>query len=59
MAVAASLDLRGAMAIGEEAVVADAMEAVGQGVQEEAADELVRRELHDFAATLRGDSPCR
>ena len=31
------------MAVGEEAVVADAMEAVGQRVQEEAPDELVRR----------------
>ena len=36
------------MTIGEEAVVADAMEAVGQRVQEEAADELVRVERHDL-----------
>src|SRR3954452_3168485 len=31
---------------GEEAVVADAVEAVGQDVKQEAADELVRREGH-------------
>src|SRR5215212_6641124 len=33
-------------AAGEQAVVADAVEAVGQDVQQEAADELVRREGH-------------
>ena len=31
-----------ALALGEETVVTDAMEAVGQDVQEEAADELMR-----------------
>src|SRR5215204_7367218 len=31
---------------GEEAVVADAVEAVGQDMEQEAADELVRRERH-------------
>ncbi len=36
------------MAVGEEAVVADAMEAVRQGVQQEAADELVGGEGHDL-----------
>src|SRR3954464_10882145 len=40
---------------GEEAVVADAGEAVGQDVQQEAADELIRRERHglDPCASLR------
>src|SRR5829696_319837 len=39
---------------GEEAVVADAVEAVGQDVKQEAADELVGREGHglDPRATL-------
>ena len=45
---AAQVELGGAMAVGEEAIVADAMEAVGQGVQEEAADELVGVERHDL-----------
>ena len=34
-------DVVGASGVGEEAVVADAMEAVGQDVDQEAADELV------------------
>lgn len=33
-------------AVGEEAVMADAVEAVGQAVEQEAADELVRRQRH-------------
>jgi hypothetical protein len=37
----------GAGGIGEEPIVADAMEAVGQDVQQEPADELVRIERHD------------
>ena len=45
---AAQVEPGGAMAVGEEAVVADAMEAVGQRVQEEAADELVGVERHDL-----------
>lgn len=36
----------GAMSIGHEAEVTDAMETVGQGVQQKAADELVGCELH-------------
>ena len=40
------------MAVGEEAVVADAMEAVGQGVQQEAADELVGVERHDLGLAV-------
>src|SRR5690242_6029595 len=31
---------------GEEAVVADALEAIGQDIEQAAADELVRRERH-------------
>src|SRR4051794_4641901 len=39
-------DVDGPRSAGEEAVVADAVEAVGQDVKQEAADELVRRERH-------------
>ena len=45
---AAALDLSGAMAVGEKAVVTDAVKAVRQNMQEEAADELVRLEPHDL-----------
>src|SRR6516165_6331512 len=41
-------ELGGAPAVGEIAVVADAMEAVGQGVEQEAADELVRAKGHEL-----------
>src|SRR3979409_1614580 len=41
-----SRDVVGAPAVGEETVVADAMEAAGQHVDEEAADELVDGEGH-------------
>jgi hypothetical protein len=41
-----------AMAIGEEAEVADAMEAGRQDVQEEPAHELARIERHDLAAAF-------
>ena len=37
-----------ARAIGEQAVVTDAVEAAGQHVDEEAADELVGRQCHDL-----------
>ena len=37
-------ELGGAVAIGEEAIVTDAVEAVRQGVHQEAADELVGTE---------------
>jgi hypothetical protein len=40
------------VAFGEEAVVTDAVEAVGQDVEEKAADELVRGEAHDGFATV-------
>ena len=35
-----------AASVGEKAIVADAVEAVGQAVQQEATDELVRIERH-------------
>src|SRR5215831_20178989 len=49
---AAERELGGAMAVGEEAIVADAMEAVRQRVQQEPADELVCREGHDLRAAV-------
>jgi hypothetical protein len=45
---AAESELGCAVAVGHEAEVADAMEAVGQGVKEEAANEFAGRELHDL-----------
>ena len=45
-------ELGGAVAVGEEAVVADAMEAVRQGVQQEAADELVGVKGHDLGLAV-------
>ena len=41
-------DVVGAVAIGEEAIVADSMEAVWQSVQQKAADELIGIECHDL-----------
>ncbi len=43
-------DVVGARAAGEQAVVADAVEACGQDVDQEAADELVGGERHDLLA---------
>lgn len=40
--------LRGTMAVGEEPVMADAVEAIGQGVEQEASDELVGVEGDDL-----------
>ena len=40
--LADALDVAGSNRAGEQAVVADAVEAAGQDVQEKAADELVR-----------------
>jgi len=40
------------MAIGEEADMADAVEAVGHGMLQEAADELVRGERHDLGPAV-------
>lgn len=41
-------ELLRAVAIAEKAVVADAMKALGQDVQQEAANELVDRDGHDL-----------
>jgi hypothetical protein len=49
---AAKGELGGAMVVGHEAKMADAMEAVGQRVKQEAADELVRLEPHDFCRAV-------
>jgi len=49
--VAHALEGLASVALGEKAVVTDAVEAVGQDVEEKAADELVRGKPHDdFAA---------
>ena len=45
----AEYELVGAMAVGQEAVVTNAMEAIRQYVEEEAAHELGDRHSHDFA----------
>ncbi len=45
-------DVVAASAVGEQAVVADAVEALGQHVDEEAADELVRCERHGLVALV-------
>ena len=54
---AAQFEPGGAMTIGEEAVVADAMEAVGKRVQQEAADELERVERHDLRPAVMAIVP--
>ena len=51
--LAAKGEFGGALAVGHEAEVADAMEAVGQGVKKEAADELVGGKVHEL-----GLAPC-
>ena len=60
------LDIAGAAAVGEQAVMSDAMEAARQDVEEEAADELVSRQGHELLAIitfcaailpLEGDAP--
>ena len=45
-------DVPGPAAIGEQAVMADAVEPAGQHVDEEAADELVDGECHHFGPLL-------
>ena len=47
-----SCDVVGAPAIGEETVVTDAVEPVGQDMDQEAADELVGVERHKLAASV-------
>jgi len=49
---AAKGELGGAMAVGHEAKMADTMEAVGQRMKQEAADELAWLELHDFCRAV-------
>ncbi len=46
--LAGALEIILACAAGEQAVVADAVKALGQGVQQEAADELIGGECHDL-----------
>ena len=48
--LAGARDIGGAVAIGKQTVVADAVEAVGQDVDEEAADELIGGKGHGFGA---------
>src|SRR3984893_341870 len=47
---AGQCDIGGPVGIGEEAIVADAVEPVGQYVDQEAADELVGVECHELVA---------
>jgi hypothetical protein len=49
-------DVGGAVVVGEQPVVADAMEAPGQHVHQEPADELVRRERHRLPAARTFDA---
>ena len=56
---AAKGEFGSAMAVGHEAEVADAMEAIGQRVKKEAADELVGLELHDLCRAVLSGSPSR
>ncbi len=48
--VAGQLDIASAAAVGEQAIVSNTMEAVGQDMEEEAADELVGGQGHEFLA---------
>ena len=48
----AASDLIVASAIGEEAIVADAVEAIRQGVQEKATNELIGTKRHHFGFTI-------
>ena len=49
---AAKGEFGSAMAVGHEAEMADAMEAIGQRVKKEAADELVGLEFHDLCRAV-------
>src|ERR1700680_2473896 len=53
---AGASDVLGTFAAGEQAIVADAVEACGQHVHEEAVDELVRGERHHLV-TLAALAP--
>ena len=48
--LAGACDIGRAVAIGKQSVVADAVEAVRQDVDEKRRDELVRAERHDFVS---------
>src|SRR5271170_4069898 len=48
--LAGACDVVGASSLGEQAIVADAVQALGQDVDEEAANELVRCERHHLVA---------
>ena len=54
--LAGARDIGGASGFGEQAVVADAVEAVRQHVNEEAADELVGCERHSLVAIAPFDA---
>ena len=49
---AATGELGSAMTVGHKAEVADAVETVGQRMKQEAANELVGRELHDLCRAV-------
>ena len=46
------LDVCGSVAVGEQPIMADAMEAVRQGVEQEAPDELVGRKRHHLGLAV-------
>ena len=48
--LASACDVGGAVAVGEQPIVSDAMEALGQHVDQEATDELVGRQRHRLVA---------
>jgi hypothetical protein len=50
--VSAKCKLVGAMSVGKEAVVANAMEAIRQDMEKKAADKLGDRDSHDFALVI-------
>ena len=54
--LACSRDVGSPAAVGEQAVVADAVEAAWQHVDEEAADELVRCECHHLVPVAALDA---
>ncbi len=52
--LAAERQIGGVMAVGEEAVVTDAVEPFRQGTQQKAADELVCVQVHDLGFAMVG-----
>lgn len=53
----AQVEPGGTMTVGEKAIMADAMEAVWQRVQEEATDELISIERHDLRPAVMAIIP--